>query len=161
MPMRTELPGDLDPEELNAMIRDLALEKDLPQAVHPDLVEPDHIPGHIYGYNRGCNPDGLTLYREGQRWRRQLIVELARSPEWIAQWRERRELNRRIRKLCAAKDLQFRPWECAPWNAPDELPERDGQNDWIHIYGGTVPQAVQLRRRLIAELEAADAGHEG
>jgi hypothetical protein len=153
----TELPSDLDPEELNALIRDLALEKDLPPGVHPDLVEVDHIPGHVHGYNRGCAPDGLTLYREGQRWRRKLIAGLARSPQWIAAWRERRELNRRVRRLCEEKDLQFRPWECAPWNAPDELPEPDDQNEWFHLYSGTVRQAVRLRRQLIRELEAESA----
>jgi hypothetical protein len=150
---RGELPSDLDPDELNAMIRDLGNEKDIPYGVYsPDLVESDHIPQHIYGFNRGCTPDGLECYKEGQKWRRKLIAELARRPEWIAEWRAAQELNRRIRELCETKGLRFAPWEVPPWRAPDELPQ--AHPEWENMYRDSLPQAVQLRRQLIDEIEA-------
>jgi hypothetical protein len=149
----TELPGDLDPDELNSMIRALSREMGCPNWVYsPDLVELDHIPGHIYGYNRGCSTDGLECYREGQKWRRKLIAELQKRPEWIAEWRAEQDLNRRIRELCERKGLRFMPWECHPANASDELPERD--LGLMHMYANSLPEAVKLRRRLISELEA-------
>jgi hypothetical protein len=150
----SELPSDLDPEELNAMIQDLGREKDIPHGVYPpDLVESGHIPQHIYGYNRGCTPDGLESYREGQKWRRKLIAELARSPEWIAAWRAARDLDQRIRELCERKGYEFKPWEIRPWHAPDELPQ--GHPEWSNMYLESLPHAVRLRRQLIAELEVA------
>jgi hypothetical protein len=66
-------------------------------------------PAHICGFKGGCNPDGLTQYREGQNWRRKMSTELARRPEWIAEWRARRDLNRRIHELCERRNLVFRP----------------------------------------------------
>jgi hypothetical protein len=153
----SELPSDLDPGELDAMVRDLGHEhEEMPDWVYPpDLVESDHVPQHIFGFNRGCTPDGLETYKEGQKWRRRLIAELAQSPEWIAEWRAARDLNRRIEALCERRNLTFRPWEIRPWRAPDELPQ--GHPEWSNMHLESLPQAVKLRRQLIAELEAEDA----
>jgi hypothetical protein len=148
-----ELPSDLDPDELNEMIRDLAAEEGCPYGVYsPDLVELGEIPMHIYGFNRGCTPDGLESYREGQKWRRKLIAELRRRPDWIAEWRAARELDRRIEELCERKGYAFKPWEVPPWHAPDELPQ--AHPEWSNMYLEGLPHAVKLRRQLVAELEA-------
>jgi hypothetical protein len=42
------------------------------------------------------------------------------------------------------------PHECPPWWAPDELPDdyQDGTG-----WGRSLPQAVRLRRRLLAEID--------
>jgi hypothetical protein len=155
MPTKPELPHDLDPEELNAMIHDLGVEMGVPHDIYsPELVQLVEIPGHIYGYNRGCRPDGLEMYRSGQKWRRRLLAELKQRREWVAQWREPQALNRRLREFCEQKGLQFKPWECPPWHAPDDMPERD--SDQMHLYAGSVRLAVELRRQLLAEIEAAD-----
>jgi hypothetical protein len=150
-----ELPSDLTPDELDAMIEALAQEYDIPDHVYPpELVELNRIPGHIYGYNCGCKHDGLEMYKAGQKWRRRLIGELMRRPEWIAEWRAAQGINRRIRELCEHKNV-FQPWECPPWRAPDELPERNDP-DFMHLWSRSLPHAVRLRRQLIAELEASD-----
>jgi hypothetical protein len=60
MPTQNELP-DIDVDTLNAMIADLGRELGCPYGVNPDLVELGEIPGHVYGYNRGC-------FREGKPW---------------------------------------------------------------------------------------------
>jgi hypothetical protein len=104
---KNELPADLDPEELNKMIAALARELGCPHGVHPDLVELGEIPQYVYGYNRGCVPDGLTLYRQGQKWRRRLIKEI--TPEFVEEFRAAKWLDERIRELCEAKGLTFRP----------------------------------------------------
>jgi hypothetical protein len=64
------------------------------------------------------------------------------------------ELNRRIEELCEAKGLRFALHETPPWEAPDELPPGFSPKP-IHLYDASMPQAVQLRRQLIAELEVA------
>jgi hypothetical protein len=151
----TDLPSDLDPDELNAMIAALAVEMGCPHwAYSPDLVELGEIPPHIHGFNRGCTPDGLESYREGQKWRRKLIAELKRRPEWIAGWRAARDLDQRIRELCERKGYEFKPWEIRPWRAPDELPQ--GHPEWTNMYLESLPHAVKLRRQLIAEIEAGE-----
>jgi hypothetical protein len=59
------------------------------------------------------------------------------------------ELNDRIRALCESKGLKFAPWEIEPWDCDD------GPSPWPHTTGaGHWAQAQQLRRQLIAELEA-------
>ena len=52
--------------------------------------------------------------------------------------------------MCQERGLQFLPHECAPWDAPDELPDdfRDS-GPWA----SSLPMAVRLRRKLIAEIE--------
>jgi hypothetical protein len=46
-----------------------------------------------------------------------------RSPEWVAAWRAEQALNRRIRELCEERGWQFMPFEPAPWEVGDEMPE--------------------------------------
>lgn len=150
---KTDPLADVSPGDLDKMIAALAREHEVPQWVYsPDLVDLDRIPDHIHGFNRGCTPSGIEMYREGQKWRRRLIAELCRRPDWIAEWHAARDLDQRIEDLCRRKGLEFRPWEMPPWRAPDELPEPSA--DRMHAYGGTIQAAVRLRRRLIAELEA-------
>jgi hypothetical protein len=143
----TELPGDLDPDELDAMIRDLAREMGAPTGIHPDLIGPDP---EYHNYWGNGNEE---RHKESVQWRSRLIQELKRRPEWIAQWRAERDLDDRIRCLCEAQGLTFAPWEMPPWSAPDEVPERR-DTEFSDIYRASLPQAVKLRRRLIAELEA-------
>jgi hypothetical protein len=145
---KPELPHDLHPEELNAMICALGREKGLPLGIHPDLVGPDEDNHAYWGVGQE------ERHKQSRIWRHKLIAELARRPEWIAEWRAERDLNRRVRELCEHKNLMFWPWECHPADAPDEMPERD--SDQMHMYANTVPQAVRLRRQLIKELEASD-----
>jgi hypothetical protein len=114
LPRTTELPADLDPEELNEMIRDLGHEMGCPYWASPDLVELGEVPPGIYGYNIGCTPSGVEMYREGQKWRRKLIGELKRRSEWVAEWRAEREMDRKVEELCRQKGLVFPPWECRP-----------------------------------------------
>jgi hypothetical protein len=142
---------DVDAETLNAMISDIARELGCPWWASPDLVEFGAIPMSAYGLNVGCKRTGLDAYREGQRWRRKAIGELKRRPEWCAAWLAAAELDRRIEALCERKGLRFELWECPAWLAPDELPERDP--DRTALYAGSLPQAVRLRRQLIAEIE--------
>src|SRR5918995_3773142 len=124
MPRTSELPADIDAEELNELIAALAREHDIPNWVYgPDLVELDHIPQYIFGYNRGGVHDGLEMYKAGQKWRRRLIKELSQRPEFIEEFRADKRLDECIRELCEAKGLTFYPWEVPPWQAPDELPE--------------------------------------
>jgi hypothetical protein len=157
MPKTTNELPDVDVETLNAMIADLGREMGCPPAgtvYPPDLVELGEIPGHIYGYNRGCRPDGLEMYREGQRWRRKIIAELKARPEWAAQWLAAAELDRRIEALCERMGLHFAPHEMPPWMAPDEA---SGSLDGTEFYRSSLPEAVRLRRQLIRELEAEAA----
>jgi hypothetical protein len=148
---KRELP-DVDPETLNAMIRDLARDMGCPHwAYSPDLVELGEIPTSVYGYNAGCTPSGVEMYREGQRWRRKALEELQRRSEWVAQWLADAEMDRRIEELCAAKGLVFYPWEAAPWQVTaegDPPPPRDH----FHCWADSVPLAHRLRRELEAEL---------
>jgi hypothetical protein len=137
-----------------------------PYDVFPDHVElGEDIPAHVRGFNRGClrdgKPwDGVTIYREGQRWRRLIIEEVRQRPEWIRAWRAARELDRRIEELCQRKGLRFAPHETPPWWAPDEMPERaPGESPRTSAWDTTLPQAVKLRQQLKAEIEAEDAGN--
>jgi hypothetical protein len=157
MPRTSELPGDLDPEELNEMIRDLGHEIGCPDWVYPpDLVKLDVDPEVIVGgYNRGCTPSGVERYREGQRWRRKLIAELKRRPDWIREWRAAGEVDRRVEALCERKGLRFAPYECPPWwiRVDTELLPPNGTDE---IWEESARLAQRLRRELEAELAAED-----
>jgi hypothetical protein len=154
MPKRKgELP-DVDIETLNDMIGALAVEHGCPYGVNSDLVELGEIPPSVHGCNRGVmregKPwDGVTLYREGQKWRRKLIAFLKRRPDWIAEFRAARELDRRIEALCEAKGLRFAPWEPTPWQVGDGPCPMWGEDS---IWGRSWPKAQALRRQLIREL---------
>jgi hypothetical protein len=63
-------------------------------------------------------------------------------------------LNRRIAELCARKGFTFQPWKCPPDQSPDELPADYVHNEAAAGWYASLPQAVRLRRRLIAEIEA-------
>jgi hypothetical protein len=62
------------------------------------------------------------------------------------------KLNDRIRALCEARGMTFKPWEIPPWDVPDT-----GPSPWPPTTGGSIswPKAQKLRRKLIAELKAA------
>jgi hypothetical protein len=60
------------------------------------------------------------------------------------------ELNNKIRALCEAKGMTFKPWECPPWQAREGRVKNDG-TAWAESY----PKAQALRRKLIAEIEEA------
>jgi hypothetical protein len=146
MPRTSELPGDLDPEELDEMIRDLGREKGLPSGIHPDLVGPN-LEDHDYW---GCGQQ--DRHRQSCIWRRKLITELKRRPEWIAEWRADAEMDRRIEELCKRKGLNFAPHECPPWQigADEQLqPMNESSTGW----DASKPLAQRLRRQLEAELE--------
>lgn len=147
MPRTSELPADLDPEELNEMVRDLGRQKELPLGIHPDLVGPDPE-DHAYW---GCGQQ--DRHRQSCIWRRKLIEELKRRPAWIAEWRVEREMDRRVEALCLKKGLQFAPWECPPWavGADEELPHlTERSRGW----DASKPLAQRLRRQLEAEIRA-------
>ena len=148
---------DVDAETLNAMIVDLAHELGCPCDVSPDLVELGEIPQHVYGFNRGCMregkpSDGVTIYREGQRWRRKVIAELRQRPEWVQKWLADAEMDRKVKQLCEQKGLKFAPWKCPPWmiRADDELP---GAPDRNNLWDISQPLARRLRRQLEAEIK--------
>jgi hypothetical protein len=63
------------------------------------------------------------------------------------------ELNEAIRQLCEKRGMKFAPWEIAPWDC-DEGPNPWGDNA-TNEGGLSWPKAVQLRRKLITEIEAA------
>jgi hypothetical protein len=155
MPKTTEgeLP-DVDPETLNAMIRDIARQMGCPYWASPDLVELDHIPTRVYGLNVGCKRTGLDEYKEGQRWRRKALEELKRCPEWARAWLAAAEMDRRVRELCDQKGLTFGPWETAPWQvqADNEPPVLRGG---FEMLDSTAALAIRLRRQLEAELGRA------
>jgi hypothetical protein len=139
-----------DPDELNEIIACLAREMGCPHYIHPAHVRPGDVPPEYRGLitDKG---DGPTLYREGHRWRERVLAELEQRPERVAEWRSAQELDAAIEALCKAKGLRFHPHETMPWNAPDELPDDYNVNGagWYN----SLPQAVKLRRKLIAELE--------
>ena len=85
-----------DPDELDAMIRDLAQEKGLPDGICPDLVGPD--PDN-HGYWGSGNEED---HEQSCIWRGKLLAELRRRPGWRKAWRAEQELNRRIEALCEA-----------------------------------------------------------
>jgi hypothetical protein len=148
MTPKSELPYDLDPDELNAMVRDLAREKGLPVGTHPDLIGPDPDYHHYWGTGNE------ERHKQSVEWRRKLIAELKRRPDWIAEWRAAEELDRRVRELCEAKGLRFRPWELAPWQVRLDDPPPAPSNPWEQGYLATAPMARRLRRELEAELAA-------
>jgi hypothetical protein len=143
------LPSDLDPEELNEMIRDLGRELGCPDGIYPDLIRPDPD-NHSY-WGQGNE----ERHRESAVWRRKLIKELGTRPKWIAQWWAEVALDQRIRALCEAKGMSFQPHELAPWEVPAE-----GEPDHTYPPGHGVrkqwPIAQRLRRELEAELAAED-----
>ena len=59
------------------------------------------------------------------------------------------ELNAKIKAICEARDMTFKPWEVAPWDATD------GPSPWPASTAGadSWPKAQELRRQLIAEIE--------
>jgi hypothetical protein len=92
--------------------------------------------------------DGVTLYREAQEWRERVLAELERQRGWVASWPAERALNDRIAELCRERGFTFMSWETAPWDAPDKLPAD------YNVLNDTLPAAVRLRRRLVAEIES-------
>lgn len=64
------------------------------------------------------------------------------------------ELDAKIEALCVARGMQFKPWECEPWNARECVFRNDG-TAWAELY----PKAQALRRKLIAEIDAT--AHQG
>jgi anaerobic selenocysteine-containing dehydrogenase len=153
MARTSALPADLGADEMNEMIRELARELGCPSWAHPDLVEIDHIPPRAYGLNSRCPRTGLDEYREGQQWRRRAIAELQHRPDWIAEWRAARDLDRRIEDLCERKGMRFAPYETTPWQVGDSPePERADGTFATH----TRPAARELRRRLIREIAVED-----
>jgi hypothetical protein len=148
---KSELPYDLDPDELNAMVRDLAREKGLSVGMHPDLIGPDEDNHDYWGMGQE------ERHRQSVEWRRKLIRELTRRSEWIVAWRAAEELDRRVRALCEAKGLRFRPWEMPPWQVRLNDPPPDPTNPWEEGYLATAPMARRLRRELEAEIAAEDA----
>jgi hypothetical protein len=81
------------------MIRGLGHEMGVPSGVHPDLIGPE--PDNHYYW--GMGPGTPERPKESVRWRRKIIAEMERRPEWIAEWRAERDLHRRIRELCGIK----------------------------------------------------------
>jgi hypothetical protein len=146
MATKTDTISEVSPDDLNRMIAALGREKGLPAGIHPDLTDPDD-PDNDHYWGNGQE----ERYRESVAWRRRLIAELRRRPNWVGEWFAVRDLDRRIEALCRRKGLEFKPWECPPWRAPDEVPEI-APGGW-HMYGDSMAPAVRLRRRLIAELE--------
>jgi hypothetical protein len=72
----------------------------------------------------------------------------------------RSALDEKIKALCEAKGFEFRPWEPAPWQVGDTMPQHviDGIEagagwGWAEAY----PRAMALRRKLIAEIGMDDA----
>ena len=64
------------------------------------------------------------------------------------------DLADRIRAWCEERGLSFKPWEVPPWDVDD------GPSPWPPGTGGATswPKAQKLRRKIIAELKASDAG---
>jgi hypothetical protein len=139
-----------DPDELDDMIACMAREMGCPHYLSPAYVRPGEVPPEWRGLRTG-NGDGPTLYRERQKWRERVIAELERRPDWVREWRAEQDLNRRIEALCVSKGLTFMPHECPPWDAPDSLPEGWRSNGTAG--DASLPHAVKLRRRLVAEIE--------
>jgi hypothetical protein len=129
--------------ELDDMVRDLAKEHGVAYPIYPDTAREGRPVA------RGQEEN----HRIALEWRKKLIAELEARPEWVAAWKAARDLDDRIEALCEAKGLYFAPHETPPWWAPDELPD-DYRSDSRDGLGDDLPQAVKLRRRLIAELEA-------
>jgi hypothetical protein len=150
MTRTSELPSDLDPDELNCMIRDLGREKGLAPGIDPDLIGPDEDYHHYWGNGNE------ERHKQSVAWRRKLIAELKRRPDWIAEWRAAAEMDRRVQALCQRKGLTFQPWECPPWRvgAHEELPPRNGTDG---IWDESRRLAQRLRRELETELAEEDA----
>jgi hypothetical protein len=148
MPRTSELPSDLDPDELKEMICDLGREKGLPPGIHPHLIGPDPEDHNYWG----CGQQ--DRHRQSCMWRRKLIAELMRRPEWVAEWRAAQAMDGAVRALCERKGLTFRPWECPPWQVrvDDEVPEQRGSD---RLWDERLAQ--RLRRELECEIRAEDA----
>jgi hypothetical protein len=131
--------------ELDHMIQDRANEHNVPYPIFPATAR-EGAP---------CARGEEDNQRRALEWREKLIVELEERPEWVAEWRAAQELDDAIEALCKARGLQFHPHETTPWQAPDELPAGydDDADSWHKRFRDDLPQAVKLRRRLIAELE--------
>jgi hypothetical protein len=126
--------------EQDAMIRDLAHERAVPYPIFPDTArEGGPIPvGHE------------EINRQALEWRRKLIAEIERRPDWVAEWRAEQALNARIEELCEERGLRFMPHEWPrPW---DTLGEPSPDDDEY------TRKARALRKRLIAELEGRVGG---
>ena len=139
-----------DPEELNDMISDAAEELGWSSYnVKPGLVGGDKDHG-------GSMPKDVENYHKALKVRQRTSAWLRKHPEWIAEWRAERELDRRIELLCEVKGLTFAPWECPPWQVrvDDQLP---GATEWTSIWDESAYFAQRLRRELQAELAAEDA----
>jgi hypothetical protein len=132
-------------DEIDEMIRDLAHEKDLPYGIHPDSVGGDPDYHHYWGNGQE------ERHRQSVEWRVKLFWELKARPAWVASWRAEKRLDERVKELCEAKGLRFGLWEMPPWRAPDELPE-GWHPEWGNVLE-SLPQAVELRRQLIREIE--------
>jgi hypothetical protein len=69
----------------------------------------------------------------------------------------RTALDEKVKALCERKGLRFGPFEPAPWQVGDTVPQYviDGIEAGLGWgWGESYPRAMALRRRLIAELEA-------
>jgi hypothetical protein len=62
----------------------------------------------------------------------------------------KRELDAKIRELCEAKGLKFKPWEIHPADVGDGPSPYSASS----AGGASWPKAQKLRRQLIAEIEA-------
>jgi hypothetical protein len=62
---------------------------------------------------------------------------------------KKQTLDDRIRALCEARGLHFKPWQCLPWDVPDT-----GPSPWMAGSAGAISwiQAQALRRKLRVEL---------
>ena len=154
MAKTSALPADLGPDELERHDRATSRVSSAALRTFTRIWSSSTMfPAHVHGLNTAMSRSGLDRYREGQNWRRKAIAELKRSPDWIADWRAARELNRQIEALCERRGLKFMPWETAPWQVGDG-PVSEGTDGTFGAY--TRPAAQKLRRRLIRELEAED-----
>lgn len=60
-----------------------------------------------------------------------------------------KDLNARIRALCAERGMKFKPWEITPWDVDEgECPYPPG-----NATCASWPKAQKLRRALIQEIE--------
>jgi hypothetical protein len=135
-----------DINELDDMIAALAQEHGVPYPIFPQHArEGAPVPR---GYEE--------IRHQALEWRVKLVAELEQRSDWVSEWRAERALDASIERLCEEGGLHFKPHETPPWWAPDELPDDyapdgTGGND-------SLPQAVKLRRKLIAEIEAQGEG---
>jgi hypothetical protein len=72
--------------------------------------------------------------------------------DWMVTMTTDEQLDAKIEELCKkARGMTFKPWETTPWDVREGpyigSPGDVGEETW--------PQAQALRRKLIAEIEAA------